>query len=114
MNLKLVIGLGIAAGIVGIFVMRKGTEAAKKLATETLNPASDKNAAYQGANAVVSQIAGRPETVGGWLASVTGADQDQRIADMLAGIKRTTDANAQLSTAFGSASANGQTYTFGM
>lgn len=40
-------------------------DAAVKAITEDLNPASDKNIVYSGANAVVSAVAGRETNVGG-------------------------------------------------
>lgn len=79
----------IAAGVAVVaFVLYKGAAktaaAAKTLVTETLNPASDKNAAYGAANAVTQAISGDPNaTVGTKLWDVFNRDKDRQISDML-------------------------------
>jgi hypothetical protein len=49
---------------------------------DAINPFSENNVAYQTANAGVSALAGREETVGGWVRGAT-SDDDARIRAML-------------------------------
>ena len=81
--------IGLAAAVVGIVVYKGATKtgaAVKQLATETLNPASDKNIVYGSVNAAGAAVTGDKDfTFGGWLASLTGADQNDKIAAMLKG-----------------------------
>lgn len=72
-----------AAGAAGEWASRKAG-AAGEWVSQNVAPWKDTNLAYQGANAVASAIAGRPETLGGWLHSVF-SDDDKRVADMLVG-----------------------------
>lgn len=57
-------GVAVAAAVVGYLLYKK---AGKTLST-TLNPASDQNAAYKGANATLAAVTGNnTDTVGTWL-----------------------------------------------
>lgn len=67
---------GAAAAIdSGAGVVAAITDGAKKVITEDLNPASDKNVVYGGVNKVVQAATGqKDETFGGWLYSLFNKD----------------------------------------
>jgi hypothetical protein len=60
-------------GLAGAVALGAGAYAARRVGQSAsaiggaINPLSDQNVAYRGANAVVSNVTGRDETVGGWL-----------------------------------------------
>jgi hypothetical protein len=69
-----------AVGVLGLLMWRN---------PQWLNPASDKNLAYQAASDVASTIAGREETFGGLLRSWF-SDDDEKITAMLKGSPSTS------------------------
>jgi hypothetical protein len=81
--------IGLAAAVAGVVLYKgatKGAAAAKTLVTETLNPASDKNIAYGAVSGIGEAITGEKDwTLGTWLAGITGADQNDKVAAMLKG-----------------------------
>lgn len=78
----------------------EGAKAAAAGAVQAVNPLNDNNVFASTANTVTDKLTGGAETsFGSWLRGAT-SDDDQRIADMLAG--RTSDARANLRTAFNS------------
>jgi hypothetical protein len=97
------IALSAAVVVVGVLAWKasklvgQGADVAKKLATETLNPASDKNIVNSGVTALGQAATGDPAwTLGGWFASVTGADRDAEIAAMLKGTTAPYDETERL------------------
>lgn len=68
-----VVGVGIVV-VVGVaaYLAWKAYSVGKVVVTETLNPASDKNAAYGGVNAVGAALTGDDSfSLGSWLYDVT-------------------------------------------
>lgn len=91
----LVVKLALAIAGIGlaVWVARKAASAAPgaiSAAVDAINPASPSNVAYTAASGAVSTLAGREETLGTWLAGLTGADRDAEVRAMLNGAPPTT------------------------
>ena len=112
-----------AAGAAGLFVAWKLANAAGKgaaavaevatqVVTRDLNPANTGNVVNR-AVSTVGQVATGDDSwsLGGWLASVTGADRDAEVAAMLKGQQATQAAQAKYQRPTNHASAGGELYS---
>lgn len=61
----------VAAAIVGVLLIRRAIVNAP---AGSFNPGSTNNVAYQGVNAVVTEVVGYEESLGGWLYDLTHPD----------------------------------------
>jgi hypothetical protein len=80
-----VLAIGAGVAVVGV-ILYKGVPAAAKAVGAAVDPTSDKNVFYRGANAVVGAVTGdKDATVGTKLWDVFNRDVDKQISDMLKG-----------------------------
>lgn len=81
--------IGTAAAIGGLVLYKtatKGAAVVKTLATETLNPASDKNIVNAGVTQAGAAITGDKDwTLGGWVYDLTHGAENKALADSLKG-----------------------------